>query len=78
MVPKHCSTCFHLDCQRSKSFNEIDIRYDDYEACDLRSCRWNCGAIFHWCKSSEHDLICPAYIDVSLLLSTYFLDRGPK
>ena len=78
-IHKHCSTCFHLDCQRTKSFNEIDISHDDYHsACDLRSCRWNCGAIFHWCKSSEHDLICPAYIDVSLLLSTYFLDRGPK
>ena len=76
-IHKHCSTCFHLDCQRTKSFNEIDITsHDNCEACDLRSCRWNCGAIFHWCKTSEHDLICPAYIDVSIL--TYFLVRGSR
>ena len=77
MIPKHCSTCFRLDCQRTKKFYEIDISHDDYEeACDLQSCKWNCGAIYHWCKSSEHNLICPAYVDVSLLI--YFLDRVPK
>ena len=50
-IHKHCSTCFDAQCP--KSINE--------EACSVIPCRWKCGAFFHSCKSSEHNIICPKF-----------------
>ena len=61
-IHKHCSTCFILDCPRRNNLNENDLEDD---SCSFQDCKWGCGARFHWCKMSEHNMICPNYVDVS-------------
>ena len=43
----HCSTCFNPTC--------------GIETCRIIQCRYDCGSLFHGCKSSEHSIICPKY-----------------
>ena len=39
----HCETCIHRSCQ---------------EGCAMIACDQLCGAIFHWCKKTEHEPLC--------------------
>lgn len=46
----HCLSCFNLRCM---------VRPEPGLSCDLISCPLVCGAVFHSCKSDEHQLLCP-------------------
>ena len=53
----HCAHCFDVDCKRTLSLGDPNM--DD--ACGLIDCRFGCGAKYHACKSSEHNIICGRY-----------------
>lgn len=55
-IHKHCAYCHDLKCPQKFKDNEI-------EACSVIECRWKCGANYHSCKSGEHYIICPNYIE---------------
>ncbi|XP_017278690.1 F-box only protein 30 [Kryptolebias marmoratus] len=46
----HCLSCINLRCT---------VRPEPGLSCDLISCPLVCGAVFHSCKSDEHQLLCP-------------------
>lgn len=46
----HCLSCINLRCM---------VRPEPGLSCDLVSCPLICGAVFHSCKSDEHQLLCP-------------------
>lgn len=46
----HCLSCFNRRCS---------VRPETGVSCDLVSCPLLCGAVFHSCKSDEHQLLCP-------------------
>uniref|UniRef100_A0A3B4A2G6 Uncharacterized protein n=1 Tax=Periophthalmus magnuspinnatus TaxID=409849 RepID=A0A3B4A2G6_9GOBI len=46
----HCVSCFNLRCS---------ARPEPGLSCELVTCALLCGAVFHSCKSQEHQLLCP-------------------
>uniref|UniRef100_A0A8C6SQ86 F-box protein 30b n=1 Tax=Neogobius melanostomus TaxID=47308 RepID=A0A8C6SQ86_9GOBI len=46
----HCVACFNLRCS---VIPEAGV------SCQVVTCRLLCGAVFHSCKSEEHQLLCP-------------------
>ena len=46
---QHCSSCFNLNCETSVSTI----------SCSMINCKFECGARYHACKTSEHLIICP-------------------
>ncbi|XP_075413285.1 F-box only protein 40 [Tenrec ecaudatus] len=46
----HCEGCFHRHCHVPVQANV---------SCPVMSCPLLCGATFHTCKESEHQLLCP-------------------
>jgi hypothetical protein len=52
----HCAYCFDINCKRTLNSSEAGI-----DACDLTICNFECGAIYHSCKASEHRMICQKY-----------------
>lgn len=46
----HCVTCFNLRCS---------ILPEPGVSCEVVTCPLLCGAVFHSCKSKEHQLLCP-------------------
>ncbi len=77
-IHKHCAKCFDINCTRKMDFGNAnndeaeengDImggmfsEPDPDEACAIMKCRWNCGMIYHSCKTSEHSYICPNFVE---------------
>lgn len=56
-VHGHCAYCFNINCDRTLNIGEPGMD----ESCGITECKFECGAIFHACKSSEHHIICPKY-----------------
>ncbi|XP_072298970.1 F-box only protein 30-like [Eucyclogobius newberryi] len=50
MEHTHCVSCFNLRCS---------TRPEPGLSCELVACPLLCGAVFHSCKSPEHQLLCP-------------------
>ena len=46
----HCNQCYDRNCSASPQPGN---------ACSLMNCDTDCGARFHKCKASEHQLLCP-------------------
>ena len=44
---------FDIKCSKSSST----------DSCNVIQCRWKCGALFHSCKHSEHNMICGKFED---------------
>ena len=56
-IQNHCAYCIDINCHRTLNIGEPGM--DD--ACGLINCRFGCEAIYHACKSAEHNLVCPKY-----------------
>lgn len=46
----HCMTCFNMRCS---------LLPEPGVSCEVMTCPLLCGAVFHSCKSEEHQLLCP-------------------
>ena len=62
----HCAYCFDINCKRT-----LNVSAPGIEACWLTNCKFECGAIFHACKSSEHHIICPKYEETDAFNKMY-------
>lgn len=49
-VHAHCDACFNLRCT---------VLAEAGVSCEVVTCPLLCGALFHSCKSEEHQLLCP-------------------
>ncbi|XP_042637330.1 F-box only protein 40 [Orycteropus afer afer] len=47
---RHCERCFNRHCH---------IPVEPNISCLMINCHLLCGAVFHMCKESEHELLCP-------------------
>ena len=57
-IHKHCSKCFDANCKRT-----LQIAEPEDTSCSVLACRWECGAVYHACKASEHLIVCPLYVE---------------
>lgn len=48
----------HVHCETCVKINKCTVRPQYGESCEIVSCSVKCGAKFHACKASEHELLC--------------------
>lgn len=60
-IHKHCAYCVDINCAKTLNIESLFTEFDVASSCGMTLCKWNCGAKYHSCKSSEHLLICPTY-----------------
>ena len=71
-IHKHCAYCYNIDCQKKTKYQMVMADEDDDDddsdddgcwgqSCQMTTCQWNCGAVYHHCKAFEHKMICPLY-----------------
>ena len=61
-IHEHCAYCYDIGCtKRHKLELDEDLEEDWTQCCQMVSCQWDCGAVYHHCKAFEHKMICPTY-----------------
>ena len=65
-IHNHCRSCVWSKCTMGKSFDPGRWR----ESCPMTDCRWGCGAKYHNCKASDHDMF---YRQINFYLVNLFL-----
>jgi hypothetical protein len=60
-IHQHCGYCVDINCLKTLNVESLFTESDFASSCGMTLCKWNCGAKYHTCKSSEHLIICPTY-----------------
>ena len=68
-IHPHCANCFNIHCK----YTHLNIlaKAGEKVGCGMIDCKFGCGAIFHVCKTSEHQMICTRYGDVDTFDTIY-------
>jgi len=59
-IHSHCAYCYTTNCEKKLNYSEGGM---EKQSCSMVSCSTGCGAVYHICKTFEHQMLCPTHED---------------